>query len=204
MQLHDSQGSAGERSQPAEWTHESLFLGLLHLRDHAREGAKHANSTQHQAATSHGARTCWPGCPSACILVFTVSTGNIATCSAIPAVAPASICCHHSAHQLQKVARNLSLLSWRPLPWRKRVNQKLANHLCHSCWHRIRLRSVAGPAGSLDMEPEADAQMPARCLRSRSYEASAPLVAAGASTRKHPASCVGCHTLCIEITERFR
>jgi len=38
-------------------------------------------------------RTRWPGWPKACIRVFMVSTGYIATCSAMPATAPAAMCC---------------------------------------------------------------------------------------------------------------
>ena len=38
-------------------------------------------------------RTLWPGWAKACIRVFIVSTGYIATCSVMPATAPAAICC---------------------------------------------------------------------------------------------------------------
>lgn len=40
---------------------------------------------------------CWPGCANACILVLIVSTGYMAVCSAMPAVAPASMCLRNAA-----------------------------------------------------------------------------------------------------------
>lgn len=48
--------------------------------------------------------TCCPGWASACILVFTVSTGNIVTCSAIPADAPANMCCKIKGGRREEVA----------------------------------------------------------------------------------------------------
>lgn len=40
---------------------------------------------------------CCPGCANACMRVFTVSTGNIAMCSPMPAIAPATMCCGAAA-----------------------------------------------------------------------------------------------------------
>ena len=47
--------------------------------------------------------TCCPGCASACMRVLIVSTGYMATCSPMPATAPATMCCgtKHSGRQAQ-------------------------------------------------------------------------------------------------------
>ncbi len=44
------------------------------------------------------ARTCWPGCDSACMRVLIVSMGNMSVCSIVPATAPATIGCSQVAH----------------------------------------------------------------------------------------------------------
>jgi hypothetical protein len=40
---------------------------------------------------------CWPGWESACMRVLIVSTGYMATCSPMPAAAPAIMCCNRQA-----------------------------------------------------------------------------------------------------------